>query len=194
MIPGIWLPAVTILSLMTIFSTPENPNFIEEYLYYESPKFAGIFGYLACIFAGLCLWSFSEYMLHRYLFHFEDLLPNNPYFFLLHYVIHGIHHQIPMDPDRLVFPPVLAVIMYFILTTLYNFLFGPTLGTLLFCGFGIGYVLYDMFHFTIHHGNFKIEHLKEMKNYHTKHHYIDGNRGYGITSKFWDKVFHTELH
>jgi len=72
-------------------------------------------------------------------------------------------------------------------------LFYGNLGRIVNAGFLLGYVCYDMTHIYIHHGTPWISHFKEMKKYHNKHHYVDGDRGYGISSKFWDKVFGTEL-
>ena len=34
---------------------------------------------------------------------------------------------------------------------------------------------------------------QEIKKYHLQHHYADYQNGFGVTSKFWDKVFGTEL-
>ena len=158
----------------------------------DSPDFSILFCFLAFIF-GIFTWSLGEYLLHRYCFHFENSVTDNKYIIWLHFIIHGIHHTIPMDPDRLVFPPILGVISFFILFLLYSLIFPGSLGRLVFAGFVLGYIGYDTTHYYIHHGTPWIDHFKEMKSYHNKHHYVDGNRGYGITSKFWDKVFGTEL-
>lgn len=34
---------------------------------------------------------------------------------------------------------------------------------------------------------------KELKKYHLQHHYADFENGFGVTSRFWDWVFGTEL-
>jgi 4-hydroxysphinganine ceramide fatty acyl 2-hydroxylase len=34
---------------------------------------------------------------------------------------------------------------------------------------------------------------KELKKYHLQHHFADFQKGFGVTSRFWDKVFGTEL-
>lgn len=34
---------------------------------------------------------------------------------------------------------------------------------------------------------------KELKKYHLQHHYADFENGFGVTSRFWDRVFGTEL-
>ncbi|XP_063905029.1 fatty acid 2-hydroxylase-like [Zophobas morio] len=57
---------------------------------------------------GILLWSFSEYCLHRWLFHFE---PSGKYKFVIyfHFVLHGLHHKLPFDKRTWIFPPQFAV-------------------------------------------------------------------------------------
>lgn len=65
------------------------------------------------------------------------------------------------------------------------------------CAVGSGtifaYVCYDLCHYFLHHGRSSIAYLREMKTYHLNHHYQNWELGFGITTKFWDKVFGTEL-
>lgn len=35
---------------------------------------------------------------------------------------------------------------------------------------------------------------RDLKKYHLAHHYKDFENGFGVTSRFWDRVFGTELH
>lgn len=80
---------------------------------------------LQLIFAlliGIFSFSLVEYILHRFVFHSEKWLPNSRIIRYLHYTLHGIHHMLPNDPDRLVYPPALFIITCYILLT---FLFDP---------------------------------------------------------------------
>ena len=54
-----------------------------------------------------------------------------------------------------------------------------------------GYLGYDMVHYYLHHGEIRNKHLREMKKWHVKHHYVDPNRMFGITSKVFDWIFGT---
>lgn len=36
----------------------------------------------------------------------DDLIPDHPVFITVHFLMHGIHHLLPQDPLRLVFPPL----------------------------------------------------------------------------------------
>lgn len=46
---------------------------------------------------GIFFWTLFEYVLHRFLFHLDDLVPDHPMFLLIHFTLHGIHHHMPMD-------------------------------------------------------------------------------------------------
>jgi 4-hydroxysphinganine ceramide fatty acyl 2-hydroxylase len=46
---------------------------------------------------GMFIWTFLEYGLHRFLFHYDDRMPDHQFVFLLHFVLHGFHHYLPMD-------------------------------------------------------------------------------------------------
>src|SRR5919112_732332 len=50
---------------------------------------------------GLFLWTFAEYVLHRYVFHYVGprLWQRR-----MHFVLHGVHHDFAQDADRLVMP------------------------------------------------------------------------------------------
>ena len=57
---------------------------------------------------GLFIWTLVEYLLHRFVFHLDEALPDNGAALSLHFLIHGIHHRVPMDRYRLVMPPIMA--------------------------------------------------------------------------------------
>jgi 4-hydroxysphinganine ceramide fatty acyl 2-hydroxylase len=122
---------------------------------------------------GILWWTFAEYYLHRFFFHCEDYwLPNYPRIFAFHFMLHGIHHAFPMDRLRLVFPPVpgCAVHYFFIITPMSwvlpaNILYGVVAGEL------IGYVLYDLIHYYLHHATPQDSYFKDLKRYHMLHHY-----------------------
>ncbi|KAF9387977.1 fatty acid alpha-hydroxylase [Podila verticillata] len=142
---------------------------------------------------GIFLWTLAEYVIHRFLFHLDDYLPNNTFWQVAHFLLHGIHHYLPMDRLRLVMPPALAVALAIPINKLIHSALPYAQAYAVFSGLLLGYVLYDMTHYYLHHAKvFKI-HFREMKTYHLAHHYKNFEGGYGITSKIWDKVFNTEL-
>lgn len=148
---------------------------------------------------GMALWSFIEYTLHRFVFHVDEMLPDNRWALFGHFLLHGVHHLIPMDRYRLVMPPMLLLpLIAFTWTILSNvfFFMTPEAFRALYAGAMLGYVGYDMMHYFTHHG-LKLSrdsYMGQMRSYHMKHHFADMyHKGYGITSKFWDRVFGTEL-
>ncbi|KAE9452439.1 hypothetical protein C3L33_15658, partial [Rhododendron williamsianum] len=89
----------------------------------------------------------------------------------------------------------------------------PSTTPALFGGGLLGYVMYDVTHYYLHHaqptsevprnlklfepaslvGTFPLMNLLVvfLQKYHLNHHFRIQNRGFGITSSFWDKVFGT---
>jgi 4-hydroxysphinganine ceramide fatty acyl 2-hydroxylase len=149
---------------------------------------------------GTATWSLVEYILHRFIFHMETLLPERSWALTLHFLGHGIHHFLPMDRLRLVMPPAAATI---IATPLYYGLSYPVVvhglgltdahNFAFFAGIILGYICYDLMHYYLHHGAPIGSHIREMKTYHLAHHYKEANLGFGVSSKTWDYVFGTVL-
>ncbi|KAI1313469.1 fatty acid alpha-hydroxylase [Mortierella claussenii] len=142
---------------------------------------------------GITVWTLAEYIIHRFLFHLDDRMPDSNVSLVVHFLLHGIHHYLPMDRMRLVMPPVLAVILAIPINRLAHLALPAPHAYAVMSGLIFGYVLYDLMHYYLHHARvFKI-HFKEMKTHHLAHHYKNFEGGYGITSKIWDRVFNTEL-
>jgi hypothetical protein len=55
--------------------------------------------------AGIAVWTLTEYLMHRYAFHF---VPRTRTGVALAYLSHGVHHAYPRDPDRLVMPLIVS--------------------------------------------------------------------------------------
>jgi 4-hydroxysphinganine ceramide fatty acyl 2-hydroxylase len=143
---------------------------------------------------GLLTWTLVEYILHRFLFHLDYWLPDNRVGITLHFTLHGIHHYLPMDRYRLVMPPTLFLALAIPFWKLVHVIFAQNwyYGTAAFSGGIFGYSLYDMTHYFLHHQNLPLWY-KSLKKYHLQHHFLDYENGFGVTSRFWDRVFGTEL-
>ncbi|KAF9266064.1 oxidoreductase [Marasmius fiardii PR-910] len=145
-----------------------------------------------CFFLGNFIWTILEYLLHRFLFHLDDYLPDTPAFLTLHFLLHGVHHYLPMDRLRLVMPPVLFAALEWPFTRLAYKLFPVAIANGIISGAFFFYVLYDCMHYALHHTRLPA-YLREMKKYHLGHHYKNYELAFGVTSKFWDVVFGTYL-
>ena len=137
---------------------------------------------------GIFTWTLAEYLLHRFIFHYNA---KSKFGKKIHFIFHGVHHDYPSDSKRLVMPPSvsipLAVIFYFI----FRLIFGGSLMLPFFAGFILGYLIYDITHYAIHHFNMHSKFWLSIKNHHMLHHFQEDNKGYGVSSPFWDVIFRT---
>ncbi|KAF6217906.1 hypothetical protein HO133_006318 [Letharia lupina] len=175
-IPIVWLPPVAYGSFLAYQGLP---SFFQTAAYW---------------LIGLGLWTLVEYGLHRGLFHVDKYLPDNRVGITAHFLLHGIHHYLPMDKYRLVMPPTLFVALA---TPFYKlahtvFFYDWYAAVAVFCGGIFGYICYDLTHYFLHHKTLP-SYYKQLKKYHLQHHYADYENGFGVTSRFWDTVFGTEL-
>lgn len=141
---------------------------------------------------GLFVWTLVEYCLHRFLFHLDHYLPDHPYALTLHFLLHGVHHYLPMDGYRLVLPPTLFVVLAYPFYRLIFAIFPFYMACSGFAGGTLGYIMYDVTHYLLHHTRLP-RYLQEVKKYHLEHHYKNYELGFGVTSKFWDVIFNTTI-
>ncbi len=143
---------------------------------------------IGLLLGGYALWTLFEYWLHRLVFHFE---PQDGLGARLHWIIHGVHHDHPNDPLRLVMPPAVSVplgaAVFGILLALVGEGYAPGLGA----GFFAGYLVYDMMHYYLHHFRPHGRLGRMLRERHMRHHFQDDTRGFGISAPYWDEVFRT---
>lgn len=136
----------------------------------------------------LVVWTLTEYLLHRFVFHFPTTGPWSERFV---YIFHGLHHDDPQDPTRLVMPPVPAILI----VSLLYFLFGlvvPERYLMVFMAFFmLGYLCYDYIHYATHHFKMTSKIGRYLKKYHLQHHYSHEESKYGVSSPLWDYIFRT---
>lgn len=168
-VPAIFVPAIVVFSVLAL----ERLSVLE---------------WIGCAIAGYLFWTISEYTIHRFVFHFE---PEKGIGARLHWIIHGVHHDHPNDPLRLVMPPSVSVplsALFFLLFWLVLPL-GAAFGVA--SGFFAGYLAYDMTHYYVHHRMPKSALGRKLRELHMRHHFQDHTKGYGISAPWWDVVFHT---
>jgi dihydroceramide fatty acyl 2-hydroxylase len=138
--------------------------------------------------SGILTWTLCEYLLHRFLFHWETKIPA---FKRLVYLFHGIHHDSPQDSTRLLMPPIPALIIAGIFALIFWSVLGPVWGPPFLAFFLIGYLTYDYTHYAIHHINPRTSLGRSIKLYHMQHHFQDVHSKFGVTSPLWDHCFGT---
>lgn len=148
----------------------------------------GIGSVALMVVLGLAVWTLSEYWLHRLLFHWHPKFPGGD---RLHFVIHGVHHDHPNDPMRLVMPPAVSIPMSALFLGLFYLVLGDPHAFPAFSGFIAGYLTYDYTHFHVHHHRPKTKFGKRLREHHMRHHFQDHRFGYGVSSPVWDLVFRT---
>lgn len=140
---------------------------------------------------GLFFWTFAEYMLHRYLFHWVTEAKWSQRF---HFIMHGSHHQYPRDKERLLMPPVPGLIMAAILFGIFYLIFWiagfPRLTFGFFPGFFTGYLLYSFVHRATHVMR-PPKRFRKLWMHHSLHHYRYPDKAFGVSNTFWDRVFGT---
>ncbi len=142
----------------------------------------------AVALCGYLLWTLTEYWMHRIVFHFE---PEDGLGARLHWIIHGVHHDHPNDPMRLVMPPSVSVPLAAVFYGLFVLAVGLPDAHLLGAGFLAGYLAYDMTHYHLHHRKARTRLGRLLYELHMRHHFQDHTGGFGVSAPFWDYVFGT---
>lgn len=161
---------------------------ISYFLYLTFISISSIVPPIILFIAGIFVWTFVEYAMHRFVFHFE---PKSKIGQRLHWIMHGVHHDYPQDAKRLVLPPSLSLPLATIFFLLFYLLLPIPELYPYFAGFLLGYLIYDIGHYALHHFSFKGNLFKKLKLHHMRHHYIEPEVGYGVSSPLWDYIFHT---
>ena len=172
---------------------------------YAAPTRGTVTGLL--LLGGLGTWTAVEYILHRFLFHAPDhimaethriiaqLHPGEPaidalpgWRHIVYFVMHGVHHEYPSDSSRLVMPPTVSVPAALLFYMVFHLVLGAELAPALFAGFLVGYLAYDTLHYTVHHRQLPTTVGRYTKRRHLRHHFVDPDRDYGVSSPVWDVV------
>ena len=149
---------------------------------------AGFWNSVGLFVGGYAVWTLTEYWLHRVVFHFE---PEDGIGAKLHWMIHGVHHDHPNDPLRLVMPPSASIPLATLFVIIWQIVFGYGGGFAVSAGFLAGYLGYDMTHYFVHHGKPRGPIGRKLRELHMRHHFEDDTTGYGVSAPYWDRVFGT---
>lgn len=176
----IWVPLILYLMVSEIVAA--------------SMRNASLWYILGAFLLGLFLWTPTEYLMHRFVFHYR---PRNPFQERLVYLFHGVHHHQPQCKTRLLMPPVVSIPLAAIFYGLFYLVAGlllkaPQWVNPLMGGFAAGYLTYDLTHYATHHLPMRSGWAKYLKRYHMMHHYKTPDARFGVSSPLWDIVFGTK--
>lgn len=136
---------------------------------------------------GWLLFTFAEYLVHRYVYHIAATSPGRAKF---QYTMHGVHHEYPKDKTRLAMPPILTVFVASLLFFIFRFTFGNA-GFGILAGFVFGYALYLFVHYAIHVYSPPKNFLKVWWHHHAQHHYRQDEVAFGVSTTLWDHIIGT---
>jgi dihydroceramide fatty acyl 2-hydroxylase len=146
------------------------------------------FSILSVAFVAFVFWTFAEYVLHRWVFHYVG---DTQFSRRMQFMIHGLHHDDPSDYTRLVMPPFASIWLATGFYFLYRSILGPIWVDPFFAGFLIGYLVYDYTHYSVHHFRPRTRLGKMLKQNHMNHHFKAPDSLWGVSSPIWDYVFGT---
>lgn len=136
---------------------------------------------------GMIFWTFSEYMLHRFLGHVPKSPFNRTRFHKEHTKHHFIRDYFALNIDKLLtciaFGPVVFFISYFLVS--------KEFATFFTIGFLVMYFVYELIHRNLHVRKPTHRYAAFMRVHHFYHHFGDEQMNHGVTSPVWDVVFGT---
>jgi sterol desaturase/sphingolipid hydroxylase (fatty acid hydroxylase superfamily) len=177
-VPAVWVPVAAAFLVPSFRTAPAAGH-----------AWAVAFAFVA----GLVLWTAAEYFLHRFIFHYQ---PRSVLGKRISFLMHGVHHAQPRVKTRLVMPLMVSIPLAVAFWLLFSLVFSTVLGSAwltgpIFSGFVIGYVCYDLTHYTLHHVQFKGGIGKFLRAHHMRHH-TEWESRFGVSTPLWDYVMGTE--
>jgi dihydroceramide fatty acyl 2-hydroxylase len=159
----------------------------------KSGHFASALAFFA---AGVAVWTYVEYLVHRYILH--GRFPDGPGFyrhFLHKYFddLHWEHHKRPWDGNHIngtiedTLPFVGPVALLFFLAPVHML---PAF----LAGFIQAYIVEEWVHHSVHFCQFKGRYFQYIKRHHLYHHSPKGSEvAFGLSNGFWDVACKTRI-
>lgn len=140
----------------------------------------------ALFLTGWFIWSFYEYIVHRFLLHNK---PKSAWAKKWAFRMHGVHHAYPNDRTHMLMAPVASIPLAFVFYLFFYSILGPKDMAPAFAGFTFGCLLDDTLHYWVHVYNWNIPAFQKLKKFHMRHHFVNPDETYGFLSSFWDRVY-----
>ena len=140
-------------------------------------------GIAIAFFTGIAVWTFIEYIMHRYVLHQLTWIKDQ----------HAKHHD---DQYALIGTPTwlsLVVILVLVLGPVATYT-NLGIACAFTAGFMLGYLGYTLAHYGIHHWNARPGgYLSRLKRRHALHHHFDDMGNFGVSNGLWDYIFGTNI-
>jgi len=146
--------------------------------------------------AGNVAWTLVEYLFHRYVLHGRFPPGKGLIRKFLHErldPLHWDHHQRPFDGSH-ISGELKDILPLFFVAAPQSFLFPVYTAPVMLAGVVQSYVAEEWLHYSLHFSNSRFPLFRRIKKYHLYHHSPRGiDKGFGITTRFWDGVFDTRF-
>jgi hypothetical protein len=147
-------------------------------------------------FAGCATWTLVEYLFHRYVLHGRFAPGKGLIRRFLHErldPLHWDHHKRPFDGMH-ISGGLKDILPLFFVAAPVSLLFPVYTAPTVLAGAVQSYACEEWLHYALHFSNSRFPLFRRMKRYHLYHHSPRGiDKGYGITTRFWDGVFDTRF-
>jgi sterol desaturase/sphingolipid hydroxylase (fatty acid hydroxylase superfamily) len=129
--------------------------------------------------AGIVLWTFIEYAVHRWVFHGPTWLNSQ----------HTVHH---IQPSEYIGASSTVTGFFFAISLwLLTSVLGACLGVGVFVGLLIGYLAYIVIHDRFHHGQLRKGSVLAKLNSNHDFHHRHAKANFGVTTPLWDIILGT---
>lgn len=144
---------------------------------------------LLLLVCGVFSWSLIEYVLHRFIFHYDAQSQLGR---KLLYHAHVGHHEDPKATSK----HLASLFLSMPVAAIYWLLAWAITGSwpaasFLLVGVAGGYLGYQILHHQCHHGKSRLRVMRYLRHYHLLHHYKTPELRFGVTSPLFDLVFGT---
>jgi 4-hydroxysphinganine ceramide fatty acyl 2-hydroxylase len=149
-------------------------------------------GQLFLLFAlGVFIWTFLEYLLHRFLFHVQIPI-QDPRVREIVNGSHLLHHASPRDRNKILVHPVYGLVVSTLLYgILYAIFINAVSGVVVLTGIWAGFLYYEAVHYRVHFSLSASGLVARQRRTHFYHHFTNNKRCFGVTTPLWDYVFGT---
>ncbi|MBS1623770.1 MAG: sterol desaturase family protein [Bacteroidetes bacterium] len=133
---------------------------------------------------GVVFWTFTEYVLHRFLGHVHK----GKNFFKSEHLIHHAKANYFAPPLKKV---LAAIIVSGVLTGLLSIMMSVPYALAFVLGFAGMYGVYELTHYRFHAKDPIARPFIILRKHHFYHHFHSPQKNHGVTTRFWDRVFGT---
>lgn len=136
---------------------------------------------------GMVLWTFGEYVLHRFAMHELD----GKGIMSREHLEHHVHSSWSFSATHLLSWAGMLLVGFGAWMPLGWWLFGPAVGISVAVGWAVGYFAYEYVHAAAHLRGPRGRYSRWLRRHHFHHHFGHPKSNHGVSTLVWDRVFGT---